>query len=226
MPTETLMRRILPIVILMMLALWLVSALGGGPNADTPVLVLAADDPILRLPVSPGVDRIVSDLRIELQRLAAVETDARIAEALLGLSDDDDLLRSIATAPVDMFASGDAAATATAVYDITLGPDLVTVIVTTVELVPGYGATAVSREHEDGHALINRSVAQRCAAEALAAGVNSGRRGASLIDGMMAYMTDAADSVHTVYHRYVTGAPFGRHIRLAEQALAEVLPCA
>lgn len=219
------MRQILPAAILMILVVWLTTALGSGVDADTPVLVLAADDPILRLPVSPDVDRIVADLQDEFERLAAAEPDARIAEALVAFSRDSDLLHNVATAPVEMFDNGAAAATATAVYDITLDPELVTVVVTTVELVPGYGATAISREHEDGHALINRSVARRCAAHALAAGVATGRRGDSLINGMMAYMSNAAESVHTEYHRHASAAAFGRHMRLAEEALAATRPC-
>lgn len=207
------------------LALWLATALGGGVTAETPVVVLAADDAVLRLPVSPNVDRIVADLRAEFERLAVLERDPRIAAGLRAFSSDAALLHDVATAPVEMFDNREAAATATAVYDIELDPELVTVVVTTVELVPGYGATAVTREHEDGHALINRKVAQRCAADALAAGVGAGRRGNLLITAMMAYLSDAGDSVHAVYHDYVSGASFGRHLGYAEQALDDTRPC-
>ena len=211
--------------ILLIVVVWLVGALGSGVAADTPVVVLAAEDPVLRLPVSPDVDRIVSDLQIEFERLAAVESDSRIASALLEISGDPDLLQSVATAPVEMFDNGRAAATATPVFSITLEPAVVTVVVTTVELVPAYGATAISREHEDGHALINRSVARRCAADALAAGVAAGYRGNSLINSMMAFMADSADPVHSLYHSAISSASYGRHLRLAEQAVAEIDPC-
>lgn len=219
------MRRVLPLAILLIFVVWLVGALGSGVAADTPVLVLAAEDPILRLPVSPDVDRIVSDLQIEFEKLAAVERDPRIAFALREISGDPDLLQRVATAPAEMFDNGKAAATATPVFSITLEPEVVTVVVTTVELVPAYGATAISREHEDGHALINRSVARRCAADALAAGVAAGYRGNSLINSMMAFMSDSADPVHAQYHSSVAGAAYGRHIRLADQAIDDVNPC-
>ena len=208
-----------------LLAVVATTATGGAVTADTRVLVLAAEDPVLNLPISPDVDRVVSDLQTELERIATAATDSRIAAAVLRIRDDTATLRSVAAAPVDMFDNGEAAATATAVYDISLDTDIVTVVVTTVELVPAYGATAVSRDHEDGHAHINRSVARRCAAEALAAGVEADRRGSLLINGMIAYMSDAADAVHTEYHRTVSGLSYGSHQRAAARALETVNPC-
>jgi hypothetical protein len=219
------MRWLFPIAGLTIIAVITATALGPTVGADTRVEVLAAEDPVLNLPISPNIDRVVADLEVELQRLAAAEPDPRIAEALLRISDNDSTLRGVATTPVDMFDSGRAAATATPVYDIEIKPDLVTVVVTTVELVPAYGATAVSRDHEDGHALINRSVARRCADDALADGVHSGLRGNSLIRHMMAFISREADAVHSEYHNSLSGASYGTHQRIAERALAEVSPC-
>ena len=219
------MRWLLSIAGLTILTLVATTASGRPVDADTQVLVLAAEDPVLNLPISPDIERVVTDLQAELERLAALDPDPRVSEALLRISDDAATLRSVATTPVEMFDSGKAAATATPVYDIEIEPDLVTVVVTTVELVPAYGATAVSRDHEDGHALINRSVARRCADDALADGVTSGVRGDLLIRHMMAFMSDQADAVHSDYHNSLAGASYGTHRRIAERALARVSPC-
>lgn len=197
----------------------------GRVHSDTPVSVLAADDIILHLPVSPSIERIVADLHLELQAAATASSDERIEAALRRIDGDDELLHAIATSPVDMFDSGEAAATATAVYDIQLEPERVTVTVATVELVPAYGSTARSREHEDGHALINKRVTQRCAAEALRSGVESGLQGSPLVNRMVSELSASGDPVHGAYHRYVRNARYGQHIRLAEQALQDVPGC-
>ncbi len=194
-------------------------------SADTPVTVLAADEVVLHLPVSPSIERIVSDLHLELQDGAAAARDSRISAALGRLNEDDELLRQVAVTPVAMFDSGEAAATATAVYDIQLDRERVTVTVITIELVPAYGSTARSREHEDGHALINERIAKRCAVESLQAAVGDGLQGAALIDRMVAEISASGDPVHAIYHNYVNNARYGQHIRYAEQALSDVPGC-
>jgi len=197
----------------------------GRVAADTPITVLTADEIILHLPVSPSIDRIVSDLHLELQAVAAASSDGRIAAALRRIDGDGELLHEVASRPAHMFDSGEAAATATAVYDIQLEPEGVTVTVATVELIPAYGSTARSREHEDGHALINERITQRCAAEALRTGVESGLQGDRLVDRMVVELSSSGDPVHNAYHRFVRNARYGQHIRLAEQALQEVAGC-
>ena len=124
-----------------------------------------------------------------------------------------------------MFDSGEAAATATAVYDIQLDRERVTVTVATVELVPAYGSTALSREHEDGHALINERVAKRCSGEAFRTGIDAGLQGDLLVNRMVFELSAAGNPVHEAYHRYVSSAGYGQHIRLAEQALRDVAGC-
>ena len=219
------MRRIAFLIVGLVLGFWLTVVSGGRVTIDTPVTVVAAGDPVLLLPISPGVDRIVGDLRVELERLAGAANDPRIADALTQIAADDALLRDIATSPVEMFDSGTAAATATPVYDITLEPDGVTVVVATVELIPGYGATAISRDHEDGHALINRRVAARCAREAMVDAVAAGRQGEALINGIIARLSTASETVHHRYHQYAANAGLGAHVREAERALADVPGC-
>jgi len=198
----------------------------GAVSADTPVLVLAADNVILRLPVSPDVRRITSDLATELNAAASRATDDRIAGAFRAWSQDDGLLQRVASTPAEMFDIGEAVATATAIYDIHVSDDIVVVIVSTVELVPGYGSTAISRDHEDGHALINRAIARRCASEVFQSSVNKGHRGGSLVNEMILLLTQANRPVHTSYHTYVSRAGYGQHIRYAERALEEVVGCA
>ena len=219
------MRRTALLVLGLALVLLLVSINARRITVDTPITVVAAGDPVLFLPVSPDVDRIVGDLRDELDRLAGEAKDPRVADALRQIAADDELLRSIADAPVEMFDSGRAAATATPVYDITLQPDGVTVVVATVELIPGYGATAISRDHEDGHALINRRVAARCARAAMAEAVQEGRQGEALIDGIITGLSTASESVHLRYHQYVANAGLGTHLQEAERALIDVPGC-
>ncbi|MCP4305285.1 MAG: hypothetical protein GY788_10500 [bacterium] len=227
MPKRTVMRRLLMITFGLVGGLLLATLLlGPEVAADTPVAVVAADDIVLHLPVSPSVDRIVSDLSTELRSQAATTNDPRIARGLQRLVGDRELLAQVATSPVDKFDTGEAAATATAMYDIELDKDTVTVIVLTVELVPGFGSTAGSREHEDGHALINLSMARRCAADALRVSVEAGFRGQSLINSMWNQLNAASDPVHTRFHEYVKNARYGQHLRHAKQAVADVDGCA
>ncbi len=194
-------------------------------SADTPLTVLAADDVVLHLPVSPSIDRIVDDLHLELESVSASSRDSRIAAALDRIEDDDDLLQQVAATPSEMFDSGEAAATATAIYDIQLETDEITITVITIELVPAYGSTAGSREHEDGHALINERIARRCATDALHTGVEAGLQGQALINRMVAEISASGDPVHDRYHSYVRNARYGQHIRYAERALADVADC-
>jgi hypothetical protein len=226
-PKRIVMRRLMMIGFGLTVGLWISTLwLGAGVDADTPVVVLAADDVVLHLPRSPSVDRIVSDLSVELRSQAAATNDPRIERALQKLESDREFLAQVATSPVDKFDNGQAAATATAMYDIQIDKERVTVVVLTVELVPGFGSTAGSREHEDGHALINLSLARRCAADALRVSVEAGYRGQSLVNSMWNQLNAANDPVHLQYHQYVKNARYGQHLRYAEQAIADVPGCA
>ena len=89
-------------------------------SADTPVTVLSADEVILNLPVNPSTDLIVAALHEELGMVAAASRDTRIAAALERVDGDDGLVRQVAATPSEMFGNGEAAATATALYDIQL----------------------------------------------------------------------------------------------------------
>jgi len=195
------------------------------PTADTPVSVLSADQVVLLLPIDPSVERIVTDMRTELETVGAGSTDPRITRALDRAAGDDELLYQIAASPADRFSSGEAVATATPIFDISLGKERVVVTAITVELVPGYGATAGSRDHEDGHALINEKIAKRCARDALQLGIERGYRGQSLANFMVSSLYDATDAVHSKYHGLVRYARYGQHIAFAEQALDEVPGC-
>ena len=220
------MRRAIVVGLSLAGGLWLlVGLLGPQVTADTPTVVVPADDVILLLPVAPPVDRIVADLSTEFLWLAATSTDSRIAESFGRFAEDHDLLRQVATTPVEMFDSGQVAATATPVFDVNLRSGQVTVVVTTVELIPGYGPTAISRDHEDGHALINRVMTQRCADDALAASLRAGRNGEAIIDGMVAFITSGADSAHELYHGYAAGGNLGEHTAHAWRALTETEQC-
>ena len=195
-------------------------------SADTPVTVLTADRVVLLLPVSPSVDRIIHDLRLELHNVAATATDPRVAAALDRVARDDDLLSGVATTPADMFKSGQAAASATPLFEVSLSKERVVVTSITVELIPGYGSTAGLKDHEDGHALINERVARRCAGDAFLHGIGHGDRGQGLVNTMVSFLNAAAAPVQNRYHGYVGNAAYGQHIAYAEQALAEVSGCA
>ena len=219
------MRRYLFLLIGFALGFWLVVVGGGRISADMPLTVIGAEDPVLLLPISPDVDRIVGDLRTEFERLAAEAPDPRVADSLRQFAADEALLRNVATSPVEMFDKGQAAATATPVYDIRLEPEGVTVVVATVELIPADGPTAISRDHEDGHALINRRVASRCAREAMTDAVQSGARGDDLINAVIVRLSAAGEAVHHRYHQYSEVSGLGAHLRAAERALADVPGC-
>ena len=60
--------------------------------ADTPISVVAADEVVLTLPVSPSVDRITSDLRQQLETMASTQTDPRLRTALQRFARDPELL--------------------------------------------------------------------------------------------------------------------------------------
>ncbi len=220
------MCRIVAATIVLMAALGLIFVWKGTAiAADTPVVVLGTEPIILRLPQSSSVERVTSDLVGELDAVASRESDIRVTDALQRIAADVELLRAVATAPVDMFDNRKAAATATPLYDIMLDPEMVVVTVATIELVPGFGSTATSREHADGHALINLAVARRCAADALAASVNDRRQGAALIDGIITHLVDSSAPVHALYHQYADHAQYGQHVRFARQAIDEVTGC-
>ena len=133
--------------------------------------------------------------------------------------------RTLRVPVVAVHDSGEAAATATAVYDIQLDRERVTLTVITIELVPAYGSTARSREHEDGHALSNERIAMRCAADSLRSSVAAGLQGNALINRMVAEISASGDPVHAAYHDYARNAQYGQHIRYAEQALSDVSGC-
>ncbi len=220
------MRRIVAATIVLMAALGLIFVWKATViAADTPVVVLGTDPIILLLPQSPSVERVTSDLIGELDAVAAGDPDIRVSDALKRIAADVELLRAVAIAPVDMFDNREAAAMATPVYDIMLDPKRVVVTVMTIELVPGFGSTAASREHENGHALINLAVARRCAAKALADSVNEGRHGNALIDGIITLLGDSSAPVHALYHEYADHAQYGQHVRFARQALDEITGC-
>jgi hypothetical protein len=214
--------------LLMVVIAGLLLLLGSGTGtvaADTPVAVLPGGDIVLTLPVSPSVDRITSDLARELRQLAASATDTRLSEALARMAANPELLRQVATSPADMFDTGEAIATATAIYDSDLDPAVVTVVIANVELVPGYRSTAVSKDHEDGHALINRTMAIRCSSAGLATLVDAGHQGERLINGLVSYLSAASTPVHEEYHNLVGGAVYGQHMARAQEALAEATAC-
>lgn len=223
---QTGMRRALLPVIGFIGALLVVTVVNAGRlGADTPVTALAADRVVLLLPVSPSVDRIVADLRQELRSASTTTTDPRITAALDRLAGDDELLRDIADHPADMFASSEAVATATPFFDVSLSKERVVVTAITIELVPGYGSTAGSRDHEDGHALINEKIVKRCAREAFEYGIEHGYQGRALAGAMMSLLYQATDPVHAKYHSYVHYAGYGQHIAYAEKALDDVPGC-
>ncbi|MCP3996805.1 MAG: hypothetical protein GY722_17350 [bacterium] len=220
------MTRLLVGIIGLAAALFTISVMSASRvDADTSVTVLSADEVILRLPVSPSTDLIAAELHDELGIVAEASNDPRIASALNRIDNDKDLVRQVAATPSEMFDSGEAAATATALYDIQLESAEVIVTVITVEIVPGYGSTAGSREHEDGHALINKKIARRCAVDALHSGVADGLQGEALINRMVAEISASGNPVHDKYHSYVRNARYGQHIRYAEQALQDVAGC-
>lgn len=220
------MGRLIALLVLLVSAIAAVAAVDNARiGADTPVAVLPAPDLVLLLPVSPTPERIVADLSEELRSRAAGAADEHLRSALERMAADPALLRQVATRPADMFVAGEAVATATALYDVELDPAQVTVVVMTVELIPGYGSTAISRDHEDGHALINREIAYRCARPGLEALVASGHQGERLINGLIAFLDQASGRVHDGYHRLVGGGAYGQHVTRAREALTDAPGC-
>jgi hypothetical protein len=194
-------------------------------SPDTPVTVLVAEPAVVSLPQAPTEARIVAELRATLSAVAAADADPTVAEALRRTAADDAMLLAVAASPVEMFASGAAVATATPIYDIAVESDRITIVVTTVELIPGYGATAVSHDHEDGHALINATVARRCGATVVTAAIRAGHRGVNLTAAISNGLVAAGAPVHDEYHVLAQNAGYGHHRRWAEQALENVAGC-
>ena len=65
----------------------------------------------------------------------------------------------------------------------------------------------------------------RCASAALRTGVGAGLQGGLLVNRMVVEISASGNPVHDTYHRYVSNARYGQHIRLAEQALSDVQGC-
>ena len=201
---------------------WLVMAGGSGIPADARVQVLTTDPIRVLLPVDAGSNVIEARLRDHLATAATSQRDTRMGDHMRDLAGDSELMTYIADSGYEQFDSDLAAGIAYGLYDVDVGENVLLYSVT-VELLPSYYNVGEVLDHEDGHWIVNSSVAQRCGPK-----IVRDASGGSIFPGQARFtiITDlqlADHAVHTEYHRLVLGATAGQHRVAAQQALDTVI---
>lgn len=190
----------------------------GTPVEGAPVVVYAADPVRVVLPISANEDLIVNGLRDSLEERAKATANPIVRQQLLRLREGEERLDRIATRSVQRFDSGQAAALAFSLYSAEVSREDVTIVSVTAELIPNYRGLAKSRDHEDGHALINSELARRCGPGITQRLIARGLGGAWLENAIITELHDVGDVAHDVYHLLVENATLGAHQRHARTA--------
>ena len=195
---------------------------GPGVDPDTPVVVYAADPVKVILPAEPDERDIAGYVYSELVSTAKRESGILAAD-LRTMAEDPALLDWIATSGSVRFSSNQAAALAYPLYGVSVSDDAVFITTTTVELLPQHWAIGLSIGHEDGHAIINRMLAESCGA-ALVRSLAAGRLGgAGLEAAIQNGLYDLGDDAHGRYHEMVNGVRSPAFARSARTAADEVI---
>lgn len=195
---------------------------GPGVDPDTPVIVYSADPVKVILPAEPDERDIAGYVYSELVAIAKRESGV-LAEDLRSMSEDQDLLGWIATTGSTRFSSNQAAALAYPLYGVTVNDDAVTITTTTVELLPQHWAIGLSIGHEDGHAIINRMLAESCGAALVRSFAGGRLRGAGLEVAIQNGLYELGDHAHGRYHEMVNGVRSPAFARSARTAADEVI---
>lgn len=195
----------------------------GTPVEGAPVVVYAADPVRVVLPISASENLIVGGLQDSLEERAKATANPIVREQLLRLRESKDRLDRIASRSVQRFDSGQAAALAFSLYSAEVTSEDVTIVSVTAELIPNYRGLAKSRDHEDGHALINSELARRCGPGIAHRLIARGLGGAWLENAIIVELHEVGDAAHDVYHLLVQNATLGAHQRHARAATDQIV---
>ena len=205
-----------------LIAIQLISALGGGAiGPDVRVIVLTTDPVRLVLPVDVGAAFIESRLRGILAASSDEQRDPRMARYVKEVEGDTQLIRNIAQSGFEHFAAGTAAGVAYALYGVAIESEEVVLFSVTVELLPSYYGVGETLAHEDGHWIINSGVAQRCGPQVVRR--SASRIGSRTETAIIDSLQDIDTRVHGEYHRLVVNASPGQHPTAAIQSLDTVI---
>jgi hypothetical protein len=195
-----------------------------GPSIDpeTPVVVYSADPLKVILPADPDTNDITGYVYAELVAAAKRESGV-LSEDLRTMSEDQELLGWIAASGERRFTSNEAAALAYPLYGVTVESEVVFITTTTVELLPQHWAIGYSIGHEDGHAIINRMIAESCGSALVRTNADGRLRGRGLEVAIQNGLLELGDAAHNRYHEMVNGVRSAAFARSARTAAEEVI---
>lgn len=217
------MRGLLAIGVLAVLAIVAFSRVTGpavGP--DTPVIVHSADPIKVILPANPDAKTISGYVYGAISEVAKRHS-GDLERDLRAMADDGELMSWIADGGASRFASDQAAALAYPIYRVNVQPEYVSITTATVELLPQYWNIGKSIAHEDGHATINRILAEKCGKVLVAEYATTGRRGGVLARTIEQALYDLGDDAHGLYHAAVNGNRSPAFDRAARAAADDVI---
>jgi hypothetical protein len=191
-------------------------------DPDTPVVVYSADPVKVILPADPDPKDITGYVYAELVATAKRESGV-LAEDLRTMSEDQELLSWIATSGAGRFSSNQAAALAYPLYRVTADSEAVFITTTTVELLPQNWAIGYSIGHEDGHATINRMIAESCGSALVRRNADGRLRGGAFEVAIQNGLLELGDTAHNRYHEMVNGVRSAAFARSARTAAEEVI---
>ena len=195
---------------------------GASIDPDTPVVVYSADPVKVILPADPDSNVISGYVYSELVAAAKLESGV-LAFDLRTMSEDQELLGWIASSGASRFSSNQAAALAYPLYGVTVDTDRVAITTTTLELLPQHWAIGYSIGHEDGHATINRMIAEACGSALVRRHAEENLRGRGLEAAIQNGLHELGDAAHAAYHEMVNGNRSAAFARSARTAAEEVI---
>lgn len=211
---------IIGLVLIALIAL--IPRTGPAPSADATVRVLTADPIRVVLPIGAESGFIAARVREELNAAANRTVDPAVRTMLQELAGAEDVT-DLARVGAEKFASREAAALAYPIYFVLADTERITISVATTELIPQLPTIAVSRDHEDGHALINSQLAQRCGPPLSRHHIEAGSGGAHLEAAIANGLLGLGTEAHELYHQYVQDAAVGAHRAQALRAVDETV---
>jgi hypothetical protein len=207
------------IVLLVVAGIATQRALGPDVDPDVPVMVRTADPVRVLLPSAPEAADIETRSRIALIT-AADDLTGLIADEIRAIAADDEYMEWVAESGAEAFAAERAAALAYPLYSAIVTDALVTITAVTLELLPQHFALGASIGHENGHALINETIARECGPAVVAELAAGRRRGAGLENAVENLLFDIGSDAHARYHEVVNNGVSPRYVEAAREAAA------
>ena len=216
------MRRLIVLFAAAITVLVITGRLGSDSAPEGPVRVVTGDPVRVILPVNASAAIIEQRTIVAVTEATASASTAEMRTELELMAADAATLDWIARTGNARLVSGDAAALAFSLFRVDASGDQLTIYSITVELIPGTGGIAVSRDHEDGHAEVNDQLALRCGPELARQQIAAGAAGALLEASIEQRLESAANEAHDLYHQHVQDASLGTHVKFARDAGVEV----